>query len=393
MSFSVLSSGAVQLVPVEEFERKLKSGKKLTIKFGADPTSPDLHLGHAVVLMKLRQFQDAGHNVVFLIGDFTALIGDPTEKSKTRPLLTQQEIAQNTATYFEQVGKILLMDRISIRRNSEWLAELGLFQLLQLCSKVTLARLTEREDFAKRIENNQPIAVHELMYPLLQGYDSVALCADVELGGTDQTFNLLMGRLLQEHYQQEPQVVITMPLLEGTDGIQKMSKSLGNAVGLAEPSGQAFGKLMSIPDMAVLRYCMLLLHYDDVQCAQLKKELAEGTLHPMVFKKTMAHEIVSKFWSPTQADAAQQQFESIFQKKDYRTASEWCAPKDFPNPIWIVDLLKAIGVVNSSSDARRLIEAGAVAIDEQVITDFKATINWKKGTLVKAGKIHICRIC
>jgi tyrosyl-tRNA synthetase len=349
-------------------------------------------LGHAVVLSKLRQFQQAGHNVVFLIGDFTTLIGDPTGKSKTRPSLSRAEIERNMSTYFEQVSKILDAKVLTVRYNAEWLGKLDSRHIITLCAKVTLARLTEREDFANRIAHNQSVSMHELLYPLLQGYDSVALKADVELGGTDQTFNLLMGRFLQEHYGQEPQTILTMPLLEGIDGVQKMSQSLGNAIGLNEPADQAFGKLMSIPDSIVMRYGKLLLHYDDEKCAQAQNALNTHALHPMTFKKQVAHAIVTKFWSPAEADRAQQAFENIFQKKNYSKAVEHRLPDGFDNPVWIVDLLKEIGAAQSSSDARRLIEAGAVSIDDVIIKDFKATVAWQPGMIVKGGKLHICRI-
>lgn len=391
-SLTTLTSGAVQVLPRDDFERKIAAGKPLTIKFGIDPTTADLHLGHAVVLSKLRQFQQAGHNVVFLIGNFTSLIGDPTGKSKTRPALSQEQIEHNMGTYFEQVGKILDTEKLIIRYNADWLAKLDLQQTIALCAKVTLARLTEREDFANRIALNQSVSMHELLYPLLQGYDSVALKADVELGGTDQTFNLLMGRFLQEHYGQEPQAVLTMPLLEGTDGVQKMSQSLGNAIGLIEPAEQAFGKLMSIPDKVVLRYCLLLLHYPEAQLKEIEQALGENKLHPMDLKKQMAHGVIAKFWSPELADSAQKAFESVFQKKDYSAVAECHLPHGFANPVWIVDLLKAVGAVQSSSDAKRLIEAGAVKIDDVVIKDFKASIAWQSGMLIKSGKLHIYRI-
>jgi tyrosyl-tRNA synthetase len=258
-AFDLIKKGTVTIIHEDDLRLKLESGKKLKIKLGMDPTAPDLHLGHAVVLSKLKEFQDLGHEVIFLIGDFTARIGDPTGKSKTRQPLTEEQIALNTVTYFEQVGKILDPALITIRYNSEWLAKLTATQIIQLCAKVTLSRLIERDDFEQRMEKNQTISFHELLYPIFQGYDSVELHADVELGGTDQTFNLLMGRELQSNFGQQPQVVITTPLLEGLDGVAKMSKSLGNYIGLTEPASQAFGKLMSISDALMWRYYALLL--------------------------------------------------------------------------------------------------------------------------------------
>ena len=386
-----LAKNTVQVLPEGELEKKLESGKKLKIKLGMDPTSPDLHLGHAIVLSKLKEFQDAGHDVIFLIGDFTARIGDPTGRSKTRPPLTEEEIKRNTQTYFDQVSKILDPKKITIRYNSELLDPLTSKDMVQLCAKVTLARLTEREDFKNRIDTNQPIGFHELLYPLFQGYDSVALKADVELGGTDQTFNLLMGRYLQEQYGQPAQVVMTMPILEGLDGQQKMSKSLGNTIGLTESPDQAFGKLMSISDVLMWRYMRLLLNKDQQEMSILEERVAGGTLHPMELKKEMARDIVAKFWSPTEADAAFQQFEALFQKKDYSHAQE-ISLDNVANPILIIDLLQALDAVKTTSEARRLIEGNAVRVDDQVITEFKAEIKWKSGTTIKVGKHRIYRI-
>lgn len=386
-----LAKHTVQVLPEGELEKKLKSKKKLKVKLGMDPTSPDLHLGHAVVLSKLKEFQDAGHEVIFLIGDFTARIGDPTGRSKTRPPLTEQDIAVNTKTYFDQVSKILDPKKVTVRYNSELLDPLSAKDIVQLCAKVTLARLTEREDFAKRIKESQPIGFHELLYPLFQGYDSVALDADVEIGGTDQTFNLLMGRDLQEQYGKDPQVVMTMPLLEGLDGEQKMSKSLGNAIGLTEPADQAFGKLMSISDTLMWRYLDVLLQVDKDEMSSLQERVAYGSLHPMALKKTMAHDIVAKFWSEKEADAAQNQFEALFQKKDYSQAQE-ALLGDLSNPAWIVDILKTLGAIKTSSEAKRLIESKSVYIDEKPVTDFKAEIAWESGMIIKVGKHRIYRI-
>lgn len=390
--FAILSAGTAQIIPQEELLKKLKRSTPLNIKLGLDPTAPDLHLGHAVVLSKLRQFQDLGHNVIFLIGDFTARIGDPTGKSKTRPPLNEAEIAKNTATYFDQVSKLLDPKRVTIRYNSEWLDKLSCKEIVNLCAKVTLARLTERDDFAQRIAKHEPIGMHELLYPLFQGYDSVALKADVELGGTDQTFNLLMGRFLQEQYGQEPQVIITTPLLEGLDGIQKMSKSLGNYIGLAESADQAYGKLMSISDKLMWRYMEVLLHASPKDISEWQEKIAAGTTHPMVLKKQIAHDIVAKFWSKDEADAAQAQFEALFQKKDYSQANPIELHGTTLNPIWVVDLLKTINAVKTSSEARRLIDAGAVKIDDAVVTDFKAMITWKSGMQIKVGKHRIYKI-
>jgi tyrosyl-tRNA synthetase len=387
-----IQESTVQIVPLDELKHKLKKGRKLIIKLGMDPTSPDLHLGHAVVLSKMRDFQELGHEVIFLIGDYTARIGDPSEKSKTRPTLSQQEIEQNMQTYFSQVGKILDPEKTTVRYNSEWLDKLTSSDFLKLCAKVTLAQLTERDDFAKRIRENKPISFHELLYPLMQAYDSVALQSDVELGGTDQTFNLLLGRDLQQQFGQEPQVVITMPLLEGLDGIHKMSKSLGNAVGLTEPANEAFGKLMSISDDLMWRYFTLLLQTSADELSHMQERVAAGNLHPMALKKQMAHDIIEKYWSKDEADYAQKQFESVFQKRDHTAAQEITLPKETNRLLWIVDLLKLLNVVTSTSEGKRLIEQGAVSIDGNQIDDFKAEIKLNDGMIVKAGKHKISKL-
>jgi len=387
-----LTQGAVQVIPQAELQTKLQRGKPLIVKLGMDPTAPDLHLGHAVVLKKLKAFQQLGHKIILIIGDFTARIGDPTGRSKTRPALTDAEIQHNAATYFQQVGTILDLDNIEIRYNSAWLDALTPHQWIKLCASVTLSRIIEREDFAQRMADNQPIGFHELLYPLMQGYDSVMLHADVELGGTDQTFNLLMGRHLQEHYGQEPQVIMTMPLLEGIDGGKKMSKSLGNAIGLTEPADQAFGKLMSISDTLMWHYAQLLLDMDDSAINESQKQISAGTLHPMDCKKKIAHGIVATFWSPEAANQAQTQFEALFQKKDYSQAQVVPVPPHVANPLWIVDLLKILQAISSSSEARRLIDSGAVIIDGNVISDFKSEIRWQANMVIKVGKHRIYRI-
>lgn len=387
-----LKQGAAALLPEADMLKKLKKNIPLRIKLGMDPTAPDLHLGHAVVLGKLKQFQDLGHEVIFIIGDATARIGDPTGKSKTRPPLSEQEIKHNTKTYFEQVGKILDVKKLRVHYNSEWLDKLSVADLVQLCAKVTLARLTEREDFAKRIQDQQPISFHELLYPLFQGYDSVALKADIELGGTDQTFNLIMGRHLQEVYGQEPQVVLTTPLLEGLDGGPKMSKSLGNAIGLTEPADQAFGKLMSISDELMWHYYVTLLAKSEKEIEQLKNDVANGKQHPMQLKKNMAHQVITRFWGAAQADEAQAQFEALFQKKDYSKAQEVVLPANRPELIWIIDLLKDLKAITSSSEGRRLIDAGAVSIDGVIVTDFQHKVACTEGMIIKVGKHRIYKI-
>lgn len=387
-----IKMGTVQIIPETELQKKLDRQVPLRVKFGVDPTAPDLHLGHAVVLLKLRELQDLGFEIIFLIGDFTSRIGDPSGKSKTRPPLSEKEIEHNMRTYLEQVGRILDPKKIIIRYNSEWLDPIAMKDFVKLCAKVTVARLIEREDFANRITNQQPISFHELLYPIFQAYDSVALKADIEIGGTDQTFNLLMGRYLQEQMDQDAQVVITMPLLEGLDGVHKMSKSLGNSIGLSESADQAYGKLMSISDKLMWRYFKLLLHVNDMELSQLESRVAAGTTHPMELKKTLAHDIVAKFWSKSEADKAQEQFEALFQKHDYSKAQEIALPSGTENPIWIVDLVKILAGETSSSSIKRLIESKAISIDNHDITDFSAKISIQNGMIIKIGKHKIYKI-
>lgn len=383
----LLEAGGASISPENGLAKKLESGKKLRIKLGADPTAPDLHLGHAIVLQKMREFQDLGHDVIFLIGDYTALIGDPSGKSKTRPPLSPEAIKANAQTYFQQVGKILDMSKTEVRYNSEWLSGLTFADVLKLCGKVTLARVIEREDFQNRIKNHVAVGMHELLYPLMQGYDSVALNADVELGGTDQTFNLLMGRFLQEHYDQEPQITLTMPILEGLDGVQKMSKSLNNYVGLFEKAEDAYGKLMSISDELMWTYLDRLAGYPLHKIDELKNNVANGAVHPMAMKKEMAHAIVARYWSPAEADRGKNHFESLFQKNDYSQLEPVELPVTMLNtPTWIVDVLKELKAISGSSEAKRLIEGHAVNIDGTVIDDFKAQVTIKSGTLIIAGK-------
>lgn len=386
---TLLSEGTQQIIPTEQFISKLEENRPLKIKLGMDPTAPDLHLGHAVVLTKMREFQDLGHTIIFIIGDFTARIGDPTGRSKTRPPLSDEAIMHNTKTYFEQVKKILDPAKLIIRFNSEWLSKLTAVDIITITSKVTLARITEREDFATRIKEHITISFHELLYPLFQAYDSVELQADIELGGTDQTFNLLMGRLLQEQYGQVPQVIMTVPLLEGLDGSAKMSKSMGNTVGLTDEPSDAYGKLMSISDTLMWRYYKLLLKAPDSALTQMQDDVAKGIVHPMALKKQMAFGIITKFWSEAEAQTAQQQFESVFEKKDYSQSTPVSLPQDTANPLWIIDLLKAVGAISGSTEGRRLIEAGAVKIDGQPVSDFSAKITWNTGMTIRVGKHRI----
>lgn len=386
---AILLQGSVDCLPAGQLQKKLESGKKLRIKLGMDPTAPDLHLGHAVVLKKMKQFQDLGHEVIFLIGDYTARIGDPTGKSKTRPPLSDDDIEKNSKTYFDQIKRILDPDKLIIEYNSRWLSQLSFGDTIQLCSKITVARLLERDDFSKRMALQQPIALHELLYPVMQGYDSVALDADVELGGTDQTFNLLCGRFLQEQYGKSPQLILTTPLLEGLDGVEKMSKSLGNYIGLTDEPADAYGKLMSISDDLMWRYYSLLLSKSDSEIATMQDNVATGIVHPMDLKKKMAFGIIHEFWSLTQAVAAQDNFISLFQKKDLSAGKPVKLSATIDNPVWIVDFLKELQAVDSTSQAKRLIESSAVTLDGKVVTDFKAMIAWHVGMIIKVGKHRI----
>ncbi len=391
-TLELLRSGTVNIYSEDELVKAVKSGKKLKVKLGADPTASDLHLGHMVVFSKLKQFQDLGHEVIFLIGDFTAQIGDPTGRDKTRPPLTPEVIQHNLKSYFDQASKILDPKTLTIKYNSTWLGKLTSSDLVGILSKVTLARITERDDFAKRIKNNESVSFHELLYPVFQAYDSVVLEADVELGGTDQTFNLLMGRFLQEQYGQKGQIAMTTPLLVGLDGVHKMSKSLGNSVGLNEPASNAFGKLMSMSDELMWQYYILLLSKTAQEVKKMQDDVAAGTLHPMEVKKNMAQNVIARFWSGDEAVQARQQFESLFQKQDYSQAEQVILPDGFANPVWIVELLRSLGAVTTSSDAKRLIEAGSVHLDDVAVTDFKAEIEWKPGMIVKVGKHRIYKI-
>ncbi len=391
---ALLMDGCVDTIPAVELEKKLDSGRPLRIKLGADPTAPDLHLGHAVVLSKLKEFQDMGHAIIFLIGDFTARIGDPTGRSKTRPPLSDEEIAHNSKTYFDQVGKILDMSKVSIRYNAEWLSPLTSRDWVSLCAKVTLARLVERDDFAQRLAAHVSIGFHELLYPIMQGYDSVALAADVELGGTDQTFNLLMGRFLQEQFHMEPQVIMTVPLLEGITGGSKMSKSQGNTIGLSEPAEQAFGKLMSISDTLMWHYVTTLRSMPADLIVSMQHEVAAGLLHPMAAKKRIAHSIIARFWGADDAVRGQHAFEQIFQQGNYQEIPPFDLSRFFPahEPVWIVALVKVVGGCESSSQARRLIESGAVTIDGIKIVDTTSQLMLLSGMVIKIGKHRFYRI-
>jgi tyrosyl-tRNA synthetase len=383
-----IKRGCDELIVEEELVRKLKTGRALRIKLGLDPTAPDLHLGHTVVINKLRHFQDLGHQVQFLIGDFTGMIGDPTGKNTTRPPLSREQILENAKSYREQMSKILDPDKTHVMFNSEWSDKLGAEGMIRLSARYTVARLLERDDFNKRFRGKQPIAVHELLYPLMQGYDSVAMKSDVELGGTDQKFNLLVGRELQKDFGQEQQCVMTMPLLVGTDGVEKMSKSLGNYIGIAEPAPEIFGKLMRISDELMWRY-LELLSFQDMKSIQAKKAAVEAGANPREVKFDFAKEIVERFHGKAAAEAAAQDFNSRFRDR--------ALPSDIPEqslkgPLVATQVLKQAGLVSSSSEAERLIAQGGVKVNGERLADRKMMFATGETYLVQVGKLKIARI-
>ncbi len=390
-SMADLERGAEEILLVEDLATRLASGRPLRVKAGFDPTAPDLHLGHVVLLNKMRQFQEHGHEVIFLIGDFTGMIGDPSGKSATRPPLTREEVAANAATYEQQVYKILDPDKTRLEFNSRWMGKMDAVGLIELAAKHTVARMLERDDFQKRYKGGKPISIHEFLYPLVQGYDSVALQADVELGGTDQKFNLLVGRQLQQTYGQPPQVVMTMPLLEGLDGVNKMSKSLGNYVGIAEPPLEMFGKLMSISDELMWRYFELLSARTLADLQDLKRRVTAGE-NPRDIKYLLAGEIVTRFHGARAAERAHADF--VARHRDQST------PEDLPRlevagsggQLGIAHLLKSAGLVASTSEAFRLIQQGGVKIDGERVEDRTLSIRAGEEHVYQVGKRRFARV-
>ncbi|MHB8995056.1 MAG: tyrosine--tRNA ligase [Armatimonadota bacterium] len=385
----------IDFVNKEELLAKLERGQPLRIKYGADPSAPDLHLGHSVPMRRLRKFQELGHQIVFIIGDFTARIGDPSGKSKTRPMLTAEQVETNAKTYASQVGKIVDIEKAELHYNSTWLNELGVEGMLRLCSHYTVARMLERDDFCKRMKAEIPISVVELLYPLTQAYDSVAIKADIELGGTDQLFNFLVGRDIMRAYGLEPQVVMTWPLLVGTDGVDKMSKSLGNYVGITDPPQDMYGKVMSIPDAAMPMYYELLLDRSKAEVAQLQADIEQGSLHPRQAKSELASAIVSTYHSAQAAEAAVAEFDNIF--------AQGQLPSEMPDilvnraefegdSIWLVKVLIAAEFAKSNGEARRLVKQGGVKVDGQTVTDEMAQVTLKGGEVVQVGKRRVGRV-
>ena len=392
---ALLERGIVDCISHDELVKKLKksaeTGVPLRVKAGFDPTAPDLHLGHTVLLQKLKHFQDFGHDIYFLIGDFTGMIGDPTGKSETRKALTREDVARNAESYKEQVFKVLDPAKTKVVFNSQWLSKLDSFDMIRLASELTVARMLEREDFKVRFREGNPISIHEFMYPLIQGYDSVALEADVELGGTDQLFNLLMGRDIQRSRGQEPQVVLTVPLLEGLDGVNKMSKSLGNYIGVSESANDIYGKVLSASDDLMFRYYELLSDLSSDEIAALKAEMEAGNLHPKEVKKQLARELTSRFHSPEAAQQAEENFEKVFTKgglPDDIPVKKVAATED----IWLPQLLVDLEMVKSTSDGRRMIKQNAVSLDGEKVTDMKKNVSPQGEILVRVGKRRFCKV-
>jgi tyrosyl-tRNA synthetase len=383
--------GTAEVIDEKDLAKLIDTGKPLKVKAGFDPTAPDLHLGHTVLLHKMRQFQELGHEVIFLIGDFTGMIGDPTGRSETRKNLTPQEVQENAKSYLAQVYKILDPEKTTVAYNSEWMNKFTSVNMIELAAHYTVARMLERDDFQKRLAKNLPVSIHELMYPLIQGYDSVALQSDIELGGTDQKFNLLVGRDLQRAYGQKPQVVLTMPLLEGTDGVQKMSKSLGNSIGVFDAPNEMFGKIMSISDDLMWRYYELLSQVSAQDLEVMKKQSEAGTLNPKNAKMNLAKEIVALYHSPELAGMALAEFENVFKKKNL--------PEDIPVVKgWgdelkgICNILKDHNLTDSTSAARRLIQQGSVTINGEKISDVNQELPGNLEYLIKVGKKRFLKI-
>jgi len=394
--FEYLRKGCVDIIQEHELKakiaRSIKEKKPLRVKAGFDPTAPDIHLGHTVLLRKMKHFQDLGHEVIFLIGDFTGLIGDPSGRSSTRPAMTREEINRNAETYKTQIFKILNREKTVIDFNSRWLGKLTSFDIINLAAKYTVARILERDDFSNRLKKGQPISAHEIFYPLMQAYDSVALKADVELGGTDQKFNLLVGREIQREFGQEPQVIMTVPLLEGLDGAEKMSKSLNNYVGITEPPGEIYGKIMSISDPLMFRYYELLTDEPLSQIEKWKKEVKEEKINPKDLKSRLAESLAADFWGKEEARKAAQEFERIFKKKELPSEIEEIE-LEAPQAL-LVDLLVNKNLFPSSREAKRVIRQGGLYLDGQRIEDvgFKIDLRKKSEVILKIGKKKFYKI-
>lgn len=392
----LLRRGAAEIITEEELLAKLREGRPLRVKLGLDPTAPDIHIGFAVVLRKLRQFQDLGHEAILVIGDFTALIGDPTGKKQTRPMLTREEVERNAATYREQYSRILDPERTRVTFNSQWLGSLSFADVVRLCSKTTVARILERDDFTARWKEGSPIGLHELLYPLCQAYDSVALQADVELGGTDQKFNNLMGRDLQREFGQPPQVVLLTPLLPGLDGVEKMSKSLGNYIGINEPPQEMYGKVMSLPDPLMVTYFELCTEVPMEEVRAIEEGLQAGRLHPRDVKRRLAREIVTVWHGPQAARAAEEEFDRVFTREELPSEipEVYVRPQDLDpdGRVAIVRLLRLVRLVVSNSEARRLVAQGGVSVDGRRVSDPEERVEVRSGLVVRVGKRRFARV-
>lgn len=394
----IIAKGADEIINLDELKEKLERSQNsdvpLTVKLGLDPTAPDIHLGHTVVLRKIRQFQDLGHKAVIIIGDFTGMIGDPTGRSKTRTQLTREEIIENAATYKEQIFKILHEEKTEVRFNSEWLSKLTFEEVMKLASNCTVAKMLEREDFKNRFQENESIGLHEFFYPLMQGYDSVVVKADVELGGTEQRFNILMGRSLQKNYGQDSQVAIFMPILEGIDGIEKMSKSLGNYIGINEEPNDIYGKVMSIPDSLIIRYFELATDVPPDDLAQMKELLESGSVNPRDIKMKLAKELTALYHGSKSADSAEEHFRMVFQRREIpQDIPEFELPADMlgGKDVDAADLLVNFGFSKSNSEARRLILQGGLKVNGDKIDTFKIP-HLRDGDVIRAGKLNFARI-
>jgi len=393
-----LNKGTVDIIRPEELKAKLERSSQtqrpLRVKAGFDPTAPDLHLGHTVLIRKLKHFQDLGHTVIFLIGDFTGMIGDPTGRNVTRKQLSKEEVFQNAETYKQQVFKILDPEKTVLDFNSRWMSSMKSEDFIRLASRYTVARMLERDEFSNRLKNNQPISIHEMLYPLVQGYDSVALKSDVELGGTDQKFNLLVGRELQKEYDQEPQIVLTMPILEGLDGVQKMSKSLGNYVGINDPPQDMFGKIMSISDQLMYRYYELCTDLGIQQVEQIRGDIAQNRLHPMTAKTSLAKSIVSQFHSPQAAQVAEEEFTRVFRDRSNPLQMEEKILPGSAGKIRLAKLMAQLGLAGSINEAVRLIEQEAVTLNNQKVGDTKAELDLSKSSsyILRVGKRRFVRV-
>lgn len=396
---AIIQRGTVEVLPVEALKEKLRrsisTGTPLKVKLGLDPTAPDIHIGHTVVFKKLRQFQELGHIVQLVIGDFTARIGDPSGRSTTRRQLSEEEVLANAKTYTDQLFKRLDKEKTEIHFNSSWLSSLTFAEVTELASKCTVARMLERDDFAKRYASGQPISIHEFFYPLMQGYDSVVLKSDIEMGGTDQTFNLLMGRQLQKEYGMEEQVIITMPLLEGLDGVKKMSKSLGNYIGVDEPPNEIYGKAMSIPDELMVKYFELVTDLSSEEVDQIKQGLADGTLHPRDAKMKLAFTLVEMYHGTEAAKEAEEHFRTVFQKRELPDEIEevTLSPEETQEGhIGIIPLLVRLKLVSSNSEGRRMVQQGGVRINQVKVEDPFAQLRLEDGMVVQVGKRKFARV-